>query len=223
MIFEPIGIGFFAIKKRLGILRPKNYNWNRYYEKAEKDSEEQYKKYFKPYLSQFNISRVLDFACGRGRIAQYFLREDNKLVLCDISKSAIDSCRHRFQNFNNVTFLINTDSAIPLENGTITFCYSWDAMVHFELEDLAAYFKEFKRVLEPGGKGMVHHSNYGADGKRWIEHPHLRSGVSAGDVHRICDELDLIVDSQKIIDWGVPNLNFTPNLDCITTFSKKNA
>ena len=31
----------------------------------------------------------------------------------------------------------------------------------------------------------------------------------------ICDELESIIDSQKIINWGVPNL------DCITTFSKK--
>ena len=89
-------------------------------------------------------------------------------------------------------------------------------MVHFEKGDLAIYFKEFKRILKPGGMGMVHHSNYGADGMRWTEHPRWRAGVSARDVQKICDELELIIDSQKIINWGVPNL------DCITTFSKKN-
>jgi len=215
LYLEPMKAGLLMLRNRCGTVKPKDFNWNNYYEKSEKDSAEQYKKYFEPNLSQFDLSIVLDFACGTGRIAQYFLRKDNKLILCDISKSAIDSCRHRFSNSKNVDFLINNDTAIPLEKETITFCYSWDAMVHFETEDLAIYLKEFNRILKPGGRGVVHHSNYGADGKRWTEHTRWRAGVSARDVQKICDELELVIDSQKIINWGAPNL------DCITTFSKK--
>jgi SAM-dependent methyltransferase len=103
--------GLLVLRNRFGTVKPKDFNWNNYYEKFENDSAAQYKRYFEPSLSQFDLSVVLDFACGTGRIAQYFLRKDNKLILCDISKSAIDSCRHRFRDSKNVDFLINNDIA----------------------------------------------------------------------------------------------------------------
>jgi len=42
---------------------------------------------------------------------------------------------------------------------SITFVYCFEAAVHFDLEIILSYIKEFRRVLTPGGFGFVHHSN----------------------------------------------------------------
>ncbi|MFH0946171.1 MAG: class I SAM-dependent methyltransferase, partial [Planctomycetota bacterium] len=41
---------------------------------------------------------------------------------------------------------------------TIDFIWSFDVFVHLEKPEVAAYFAHFKRVLRPGGLGVVHYA-----------------------------------------------------------------
>jgi ubiquinone/menaquinone biosynthesis C-methylase UbiE len=85
-----------------------------------------------------DLSIVLDFACGRGRIAERFADISGKLICADMSVDAIEECRRRFSGRSNVECLVNGNASIPVPSGSVTSLYSWDAMVPFssaEIED----------------------------------------------------------------------------------------
>lgn len=166
---------------------------------------------------QPDLSLVLDFACGRGRIAERFADISGGLICVDISRDAIEACRRRFAKLPNVECLVSGDASLPLSSNSITFLYSWDSMVHFNRSELDEYFVEFQRVLKSGGMGLIHHSNYAAlcaNERPWQENPESRAFVSAEDVRRIAERHGLTVLKQQVIDWSLPNL------DCITLVRK---
>jgi SAM-dependent methyltransferase len=190
-------------------------DWSEYYDTAEADVEWQW-RIIEPFLRESpkpDLSVVLDFACGRGRIAERFAGISGKLICTDMAADAVEQCRRRFARRLNVECLVNGNGSIPIPSGSITFLYSWDAMVHFSVTELAEYFAEFKRVLKLDGMGLVHHSNYAAlssVARPWPQNPGSRAYVSAEDVRHICERCGLILIKQQVIDWS------QANLDCIT-------
>jgi ubiquinone/menaquinone biosynthesis C-methylase UbiE len=161
---------------------------------------------------------VLDFACGRGRIAERFADISGKLICADTSADAVEACRQRFAKNSNVECLVNGNGSIPVPSGSITFLYSWDAMVHFSSSELAEYFVEFKRVLKADGMALIHHSNYAAlssVARPWQENPGSRAYVSAEDVRRIGERCGLSIVKQQVIDWS------QANLDCVTVLKNR--
>ena len=190
-------------------------DWSEYYDSAEADAASQWLM-IEPFLRASptpDLSIVLDFACGRGRIAERFADISGKLICADTSVDAIERCRQRFAKRSNVECLVNGNGSIPVPSGSITFLYSWDAMVHFSTSEIEEYFVEFKRVLKPDGMGLIHHSNYAAlssVARPWTQNPGSRAYVSASDVRRIGEKCGFIVVKQRVIDWS------QANLDCIT-------
>jgi ubiquinone/menaquinone biosynthesis C-methylase UbiE len=190
-------------------------DWSEYYDSAEANTAWQW-QIIEPYLTespQPDLSVVLDFACGRGRIAERFSDISGKLICADMSVDAIEACRKRFARKSNVECIVNGNGSIPVPSGSVTFLYSWDAMVHFGGSELEEYFIEFKRVLKTDGMALTHHSNYAAlsrEARPWQENPGSRAYVSAADVRRVAEKCGLCIVTQRVIDWSVPNL------DCIT-------
>jgi ubiquinone/menaquinone biosynthesis C-methylase UbiE len=190
-------------------------DWSAYYDTAEADVDWQW-RIIEPFLTQSpkpDLSVVLDFACGRGRIAERFADISGNLICTDTAPDAIARCREPFARRSNVECLVNASGSIPVPSGSITFLYSWDAMVHFSVSELIEYFGEFRRVLKPDGMAMIHHSNYAAlssVARPWTQNPGSRAYVSADDVRHICKKCRLVLTKQQVIDWSLPNL------DCIT-------
>lgn len=145
-------------------------------------------------------SRVLDFACGHGRIANRLKNYAKELVGCDISEKAVDFCNTIFQKESNIAFITCNSREIPLDDNQFDFIYSWDAMVHFPIEDMKLYINEFYRLLKVQGYVLIHHSNW----KNCKE-----------EVARISIQAGFQVMEQKIIDWGAIS-----GLDCITVLKK---
>jgi SAM-dependent methyltransferase len=195
-------------------------DWSEYYDTAERYAASQW-LIIEPYLRESpkpDLSIVLDFACGRGRIAERFAAISGKLICADMSVDAIEACRQRFAKNSNVECLVNGDGSIPVPSGSITFLYSWDAMVHFSSSELEEYFVEFKRVLKTDGMALIHHSNYAAlssVARPWQENPESRAHVSADDVRRIGEKCGLRIVRQQVIDWRLANL------DCITVLKNR--
>jgi ubiquinone/menaquinone biosynthesis C-methylase UbiE len=190
-------------------------DWSAYYDSAEACAASQW-QIIAPYLRESpepDLSVVLDFACGRGRIAERFADLSGKLICADMSVAAIEACRQRFAKNSNVECLVNGNGSIPVPSGSITFLYSWDAMVHFSNSELEEYFVEFKRVLKTDGMALIHHSNYAAlssVARPWQANPGSRAYVSAEDARRIAEKCGLSIVKQQVIDWS------QANLDCIT-------
>jgi SAM-dependent methyltransferase len=187
-------------------------DWTQYYDAAEADAASQW-SILEPYIQESprpDLSVVLDFACGRGRIAERFAGISGRVICVDISAEAIQVCRRRFAGHQNVECLTNGSASIPVASESITFLYSWDAMVHFSCSELDEYFAEFRRVLKRGGLALIHHSNYAALSSAalpWFRNPGSRAHVSMADVRRIGEKYGLTVLKQRVMDWSQPDLD----------------
>jgi ubiquinone/menaquinone biosynthesis C-methylase UbiE len=209
--------------RRLVLQKPplsRDGDWSDYYDAAEADVAWQW-QIIEPYLRESptpDLSVALDFACGRGRIAERFATIAGKLICTDVSVDAIEACRRRFAGNSNVECLVNGNGNIPVPSDAVAFLYSWDAMVHFSNSELEEYFAEFKRVLKTGGLALIHHSNYAAlssVGRPWFENPGSRAYVSAEDVRRIGENHGFSIVKQQVMDWS------EANLDCITVLKNR--
>jgi SAM-dependent methyltransferase len=199
--------------------------WDAYYQKAEDAAKGEYDHYLNPILSKYDIdfSKTLDFACGRGRMANIFSRFSKELTCCDINSTAIDFCKTRFQNSTECTFHFKTNIRIgssleqlDLEDDSFTFIYSWDAMVHFTYKWLDYYLKEFHRISTNDSYVMIHHSNYanvpteGEKSEDWLNNPHGRTNISKEDFRFLAEKHGFSVVEQQVTDWEINDL------DCIS-------
>ncbi|MFQ2222642.1 class I SAM-dependent methyltransferase [Aeromonas enteropelogenes] len=205
---------------------PAVYDWGSYYKSAELAAQAQYKKFIKPILEELegelDYSNVLDFACGEGRIAELMQERCQHLQLIDASVKAVDVCRKRFAKYPHVQVQCNAASALPQADSSLSLVYSWDAMVHFSYKSLDFYLCEFSRVLQPHGYVLMHHSNLAAlTGHMrifdvWSLNVNGRSNISKDDISFIAKHHGFKVVSQKVITWGIDNI------DCITILKKEN-
>lgn len=224
----------FVLKDRIILLNDNYYveqnitperDWTNYYIMAERNAEKEYKTFIKPVLEKYFLLNkayeTMDFACGRGRIANLLKDNYQQLILCDISKDALNYCRERFQNQLNINYLQSLPDRIPLENGCLDFIYSWDAMVHFNYKMLDIYISEFSRLIKSGGYCFIHHSNllnaYDNEtslSENFNENEEWRAKISMQDVARIAMRNQFEILEQINLDWGLKDL------DSITVLKK---
>lgn len=201
-------------------------DWENYYKSAELSADSQFNKYLLPLIKKYiNLNKessvVLDFACGHGRIAYKVKNLCKKIICCDISENAINFCKQRFKDFDNVDYAVNGFNKIYLNSKCCDLIYSWDAMVHFSYKLLDIYADEFYRILKPNGYAIIHHSNL-ADSEYvqsksdiWCDNIGCRSNVSAEDYAYIAEKHGFKVIEQNVIDWSAKDL------DCITVLKKE--
>jgi len=237
IVNKPILISNYAGKRKFSTPDPADSNaWDSYYEYAEGVAEFQYNQYFIPILTKYNeisLDNVLDFACGRGRIANLFSTISREITCCDVNTAAIEYCKKRFLYKNTCHFnymvcktLKNTLLQLPFPDDSSSFVYSWDAMVHFSYKWLDFYIKEFFRILNNNSYIVIHHSNYSDENvnnneksenlsENWFDNISGRALVSHADVKFIAENHGFTVLEQKLIDW-----EDVLNLDCISILYK---
>lgn len=194
---------------------------NDYYDRW--DTPESLRVFWGPgtfWRSQFDRldARVtVDLACGRGRHAAQVLRDAGdaveRLILVDVNETNLAACRRRFERDPRVEYALTGGADLDaIETASVTAVFSYDAMVHFELEDVAAYVREIARVLVPGGQALVHHSNNDRQpGNACQQNAHWRNFMSADLFAHFARRAGLVVVDQTPLDWdGVPRL------DCLT-------
>jgi SAM-dependent methyltransferase len=93
---------------------------------------------------------VLEVGCGRGGGAAYVARylKPRRMVAIDLSPRAVALCRARF-NLPTLSFEVGDAERLPFGDA------SFDAVLNVESSHcyghLAAFFREVRRVLRPGG------------------------------------------------------------------------
>jgi SAM-dependent methyltransferase len=184
---------------------------NPYFAQAEPVMDRLWDTLVLPFLRGSDFTAVLDLATGHGRNAQRLLPLAERLTLVDIQPGNIATCRRRFGADPRITYLVNSGydlSEVP--DGSVTLLYCFDAMVHFDSDVVRAYLAEARRILVPGGRAFLHHSNY-QQGHDWRQAPHSRAYMSKTLMAHYALKEGLEVVRQRIIDWGG-----VERLDCLS-------
>lgn len=158
-------------------------------------------------FDQMNMAAVLEIACGKGRHASQIVNRCERLYLVDTSIDAIAAARERFAGESHISVHLSEDGeSLPfLANESITAAFSYDAMVHFEVLTIAAYLSELHRVLKPGGRALLHHSNYSSNPTGcFTDNPGWRNFMSTDIMKYLLSRSGLRALSIDEIDWAAP-------------------
>lgn len=103
---------------------------------------------------------VLEIASGFGRWTGYLKQFCQQYVGIDVSETAISASRKKFPD---LTFHLTDGVSLPvIKERSISFCFSYDSLVHIDRDTIRAYILELDRILTNDGIAFIHHSNLGA-------------------------------------------------------------
>ena len=192
-------VGFWATEQS------PNFNYFADFEKPELvgvfwDRSSRFRFCFDRYL---DLTNVLEIACGTGRHAEQIVNRCRTLTLVDTSQAALALARKRFAAMPNVLIPSVTDgTSLPAEDHSMTAVFCYDAMVHFEPLTVAAYLREIARVLVPGGRALLHHSNYAKNPTRkFVDNPHWRNFMPPGLFAHFSDRAGLKILEHQTFRW----------------------
>jgi len=122
---------------------------------------------FLSYFDELDVSRCADLACGHGWHAERLMRTKGQhietLYCLDIIETNISITAKRLAKPDKITcILTNGKDFRPIGDGSLTAIYCYDAMVHFSGDIVESYLCDAYRVLRPGGRALLHHSNLNA-------------------------------------------------------------
>ena len=163
---------------------------------------------FQKLMAQMDLRAVAEIACGRGRHAAHLLSTSDELYLIDTSVAAIQFARERFEPHAKVKVILSEDGqSLPnVPDNHLTAVFSFDAMVHFEPLTIAAYLSETARVLRPGGRALIHHSNYSQNPTGTIkESPGWRNYMTEDLFAHFASRAGLRIVDRSVISWAGPD------------------
>jgi len=188
---------------------------------------------FRKLFSQLDITSLVELACGHGRhsaqvIAETEFPTPSQMFLLDVNVENVDFCKNRFSSAPFVKVVKNNGyNFSPLQDGSVSAVFCYDAMVHFEYDCVISYIKDALRVLKGGGRGLFHHSNYvNSPGTKYIYNPHGRNFMSRELFSHIAQRVGFHVVDQVVLDWGTdgnPGDYRVANLDCLSLLEKPQA
>lgn len=192
-----------------------------YYDFADtKENRDIFWKADSPFYEMFrklNLDNVIELACGHGRHVPMYAESAANIVLVDVLQENIEYCKNRFKEKDNIIYIKNNGRDVSgLSDNAYTSLFTYDAMVHFELMDIAVYLKDIYRVLKSGSFGLFHHSNNASNYKMaWGNAVHGRSFMNAQIFAYLAYRNGFEIIEQKVIDWGS-----SKELDCISLIKK---
>ncbi|MCI0531989.1 MAG: class I SAM-dependent methyltransferase [candidate division Zixibacteria bacterium] len=97
--------------------------------------------------------RGMDLGCGTGRYSEKVLEalKPGLFICADLNQSMLTQARKALQggrNFKPPVFLLSNARKLPIENGSLDFITTFNAVHHFKV---ARFLKEAARILKPGG------------------------------------------------------------------------
>ena len=171
-----------------------------------------------PRLHRFLPSRaILEIAPGFGRWTKFLLPACEEYFGIDLSHECVQACESAFAKSQHARFIQNDGLSLSIApDAHFDFVFSFDSLVHAEMEVLDSYVPQILGKLTPGGVAFVHHSNLAALATD-VENNHARArSVSAEKVAGLVAESGGKILVQERVSWFAPHLN-----DCFTLFARK--
>ncbi len=96
-----------------------------------------------------------EIGCGAGRMTRHLAGTFDRVYAFDVSDGMID--RARLAVGKNVELAVIDGQHLPLADGAVQAVFSTHVLQHLDSVDIGlGYFREFCRVLGPGGSIMIH-------------------------------------------------------------------
>ncbi len=185
---------------------------------------------------------ILEIAPGFGRWTQFLAPLCKRLILVDLSGACIEYCKGRFSRYTHIEYHTNDGKSLDMvKDGSVDFVFSFDSLVHAEMDVIDSYLQQFARKLKPDGTGFIHHSNLGeyqallqprkgvarkVNTLMKLAHvakPGLRQhrrgiSVTTGKFRAACESTGLACLTQEVINWGNDPQYL---IDCISVFARQ--
>ena len=98
---------------------------------------------------------ALEIGSGGGRITSTAVGLFRHVYACDVSSEMLRKAQESVKVQNASFHKIDGFTLANFPNETMDFVYSHDVFVHFSSLQVYPYFFEIKRVLKPGGMGLI--------------------------------------------------------------------
>lgn len=160
---------------------------------------------------------ILEIAPGFGRWTKFLLPTCQHYLGIDLSGECIAACCSTFKDAKHARFVQNDGLSLDAaRDEQFDFVFSFDSLVHVEVDVLESYIPQILRIMAPAGVAFLHHSNMASLGPK-AENRHARGrSVSWQIAAEIVQKSGGKVLCQEQINWGVPHLT-----DCLTLLARQ--
>jgi len=101
---------------------------------------------------------VLEIGPGSGRWTEYLVPRAQRLILVDVSETALEICRSRFGDASHVEYCLVRDKGLDfIAPCSIDAVWSYGTFQVLNTHDIQQYVSEIERILKPGGVAVIHH------------------------------------------------------------------
>jgi len=164
---------------------------------------------------------ILEIGAGLGRWSTFLKYYTDELILNDISDVSIKHLKNKFDGKSNVKIIKGDGYKInDVHKNSIGFVFSFDSLVHCEIDVIKSYLESIHDILTMNGHGFIHHSNLNAcssDLKFKRENSWRGATVSATALQEHLRDSTLSLIQQELIDWS----NSIELIDCFSVIKKQ--
>jgi len=105
---------------------------------------------------------ILEIGPGGGRWTGVLIERSQRYVGVDISATCVEVCQKKFGSDSRASFQVGSGTDLKgIDDSSIDTLWSFDVFVHINRREVEGYADEFRRVLKPGGVGIIHHGSVG--------------------------------------------------------------
>jgi ubiquinone/menaquinone biosynthesis C-methylase UbiE len=113
---------------------------------------------FEPFLGTCEV--ILEIGPGAGRFTEVLLPKCKRLIAVDTSETMLELLRERFPGDDRIEYRHSTGRGLEdVPDASVDAAFSYGVFVHLQHWDIFNYLLELQRVLRPGGKAIIQHSN----------------------------------------------------------------
>ena len=136
---------------------------------------------------------IIDYGCGPGRyisVVSGLIGPQGKLYAADIQLQAISEVRKlcKKNNLENVEAVLVNNYSCPVEDNSADIIYCFD--VFHRIENPAALFTEFHRLIKKGGLLIMDEGHPGKESREYLKQELVSSGkweiISENKMHIRC-------------------------------------
>lgn len=156
---------------------------------------------------------ILEIGVGCGRWAYYLQKYCDSYTGVDLCSKSIEICK---QKYKNLKFFVNDGKTLKdIKDNSIDFCFSFDSLIHTEIDDMDSYIREILIKLNDDGIAFIEHSNMAGIEEVPKNHCYNATTVSSKKIKKIIKKYGGTILVQE-------NFNYCSDLltDAFTVFHK---